>query len=210
MYICIYIYIHIHMYTYVCIDIVMYMYIHIYIHIYIYLYGYIYVYIYIHIYIYLCICIYIYIYVYMYIRASCKACGTLGVTLGLGVVAILRAIVTRETLHKWGWRLPFLGSVLFGFVGLWLRSKLEDEIEIIICSESTSKKDSLEIENPLIRSESLQKGMDKLRRDADTENSCATTPFVVVMINNYRELLLVIFVSAFWGVSSFSKKNTQI
>jgi MFS family permease len=148
-------------------------------------------------------------YIYGYVRASCKACGNLGVTLGLGVVAILRAIVTRETLHQWGWRLPFLGSVLFGFVGLWLRSKLEDEIEIIICDEISSKKDSPEIENPLIQSESLQKGMDKSNRDKDTENSCATTPFVVVMINNYRELLLVIFVSAFWGVSSFSKMNTQ-
>jgi MFS family permease len=140
----------------------------------------------------------------MYVRASCKACGTFGVTLGLGVVAIIRAIVTREVLHQWGWRLPFLGSILFGFVGLWLRSQLEDEVEIIISDGNISKKDTSEIENPLMRSESLQKRMDTYEKDIDKENRCATTPFAVVMVKHYPELLLIIFVSAFWGVSQFS------
>lgn len=59
--------------------------------------------------------------------AMCKASGNLGTTLGMGIAALLRSYLSREALLKWGWRLPFLSGVIFGVVGIWLRSKLDDE-----------------------------------------------------------------------------------
>lgn len=59
--------------------------------------------------------------------AMCKASGNLGTTLGMGIAALLRSFLSREALLKWGWRLPFLSGVLFGIIGIWLRSQLDDE-----------------------------------------------------------------------------------
>jgi MFS family permease len=126
---------------------------------------------------------------------ACESCAGLGVTLGMGVVAILRAFTTKEELRRWGWRLPFLGSILFGIIGVWLRSQLEDEVEIIVGDTNSPKIDTAEVES-WIQSE--------LEIDADNDSKCAATPLVVTLLDNYRELLLVIFVSAFWGVSSFN------
>ncbi|MGH8161069.1 MAG: MFS transporter [Gammaproteobacteria bacterium] len=42
----------------------------------------------------------------------------LGVTLGLGIHS--------EAMHAWGWRIPFFFALPLGFVGLYLRLKLED------------------------------------------------------------------------------------
>lgn len=147
--------------------------------------------------------------------ASCKACGTFGVTLGMGVVATLRAVITKEALHQWGWRLPFLGSILFGVIGVWLRSQLEDDeltqTPIRIPNADDSKEEALEIKNPLILSESLpQLTSNRLEKGVDDDRTCFAASPVVTIINNYRELLLVIFVTAFWGVSDFIRSLITI
>jgi MHS family proline/betaine transporter-like MFS transporter len=138
---------------------------------------------------------------------ACESCAGLGVTLGMGVVAILRAVTTKEQLNQWGWRSPFLGSVLFGIIGIWLRSQLEDEVEIITGDTKYLEKDNLETDNSLeiiLQSESQQQVIDRLEKEIDDECRCATTPLAVTLLDNYRELLLVIFVSAFWGVSYYT------
>lgn len=127
---------------------------------------------------------------------ACESCAGLGVTLGMGVVAILREFTTKEELHRWGWRLPFLGSILFGIIGVWLRSQLEDEIEII--AGDTNSPETAEVESSI---------QSKLEIDADNDTKWAATPLVVTLLDNHRELLLVIFVSAFWGVSLFNSSN---
>lgn len=53
--------------------------------------------------------------------------GTLwGYALGAGFVTIFTVLLGDETMREWGWRLPFLIAGPLGFVGLWLRMKLED------------------------------------------------------------------------------------
>lgn len=67
--------------------------------------------------------------------AMVKLSGGIGTCFGLGCCYFLRAYLTNEHLYAWGWRLPFLLSLVFGIVGLWLRSKLKKEEY----SESTTK-----------------------------------------------------------------------
>ena len=59
--------------------------------------------------------------------AMCKASGNLGTTLGMGVSALLRHYLSKQDLYTWGWRVPFLSGILFGVIGIWLRSKLDDD-----------------------------------------------------------------------------------
>lgn len=50
----------------------------------------------------------------------------LGLLAGAGLVALLAALLTREQLHDWGWRIPFLLALPMGAVALWLRLKLQE------------------------------------------------------------------------------------
>ncbi|WP_458098024.1 MFS transporter [Roseomonas sp. WA12] len=53
---------------------------------------------------------------------------TIGLALlvGGGVASLLTSTLSYEALHSWGWRLPFLAGLPLGFVGLYLRLKLEE------------------------------------------------------------------------------------
>jgi MHS family proline/betaine transporter-like MFS transporter len=50
----------------------------------------------------------------------------LGTLLGSGTAALLTGLLSQEQLLAWGWRLPFLGGILIGVVGLWLRLGIEE------------------------------------------------------------------------------------
>lgn len=50
----------------------------------------------------------------------------LGLLAGAGLVVLLAALLTREQLHDWGWRIPFLLALPMGAVALWLRLKLQE------------------------------------------------------------------------------------
>jgi MFS transporter, MHS family, proline/betaine transporter len=50
----------------------------------------------------------------------------LGSLLGSGVAALLTGLLTEAELLAWGWRLPFLGGIVIGLVGLWLRSGVDE------------------------------------------------------------------------------------
>jgi MFS family permease len=43
-----------------------------------------------------------------------------------GLFLLLGALLTSEQFQAWGWRLPFLGSILLVGVGLWIRLKLTE------------------------------------------------------------------------------------
>jgi MHS family proline/betaine transporter-like MFS transporter len=45
----------------------------------------------------------------------------LGSLLGSGTAALCTGLLSESQLGAWGWRLPFLGGLLIGLVGLWLR-----------------------------------------------------------------------------------------
>lgn len=53
----------------------------------------------------------------------------LGFLLGSLVVMMLNVALTAEQIHDWGWRIPFLMTAPLGFIGLYIRNKLEETPE---------------------------------------------------------------------------------
>ena len=49
-----------------------------------------------------------------------------GLLAGAAMVATLSAVMSSESLHTWGWRIPFLSALPLGGVALWLRLQLEE------------------------------------------------------------------------------------
>lgn len=74
-----------------------------------------------------------------------KATGLLGTVLGLAHVSYLNHVLTEEQMLEWGWRIPFLTSLLIGMLGMYLRSNLQetDEFTNSIAQLLTNKKSSL-------------------------------------------------------------------
>lgn len=53
--------------------------------------------------------------------------GTLGgFALGAAVMLLFQVVLPEAAMESWGWRIPFMLALPMGFVGLYLRSKLED------------------------------------------------------------------------------------
>ncbi|KJM66238.1 MFS transporter [Pluralibacter gergoviae] len=50
----------------------------------------------------------------------------LGLLAGAGLVALISALLSPESLHAWGWRIPFFLALPMGAVALWLRLTLEE------------------------------------------------------------------------------------
>jgi MHS family proline/betaine transporter-like MFS transporter len=61
----------------------------------------------------------------------CKATGLFGTVLGMGFVALLRENLHEEQFYKWGWRIPFLTSIIMGSFGVYLRSFLKESKEFV-------------------------------------------------------------------------------
>lgn len=55
-----------------------------------------------------------------------------GQMLSLLVLVILQAIMTREALYEWGWRIPFVVGALLAVVALWLRRSLSETTDSTI------------------------------------------------------------------------------
>ncbi len=59
--------------------------------------------------------------------SSSTAVGTtIGFILGSGCAGLITALLTPEQVAAWGWRLPFIGSVLFLVVGVLLRRGIQE------------------------------------------------------------------------------------
>jgi MHS family proline/betaine transporter-like MFS transporter len=50
----------------------------------------------------------------------------LGSLLGSGIASLFLGLLSAADLAAWGWRIPFLGGILLGVVGLWLRRGVEE------------------------------------------------------------------------------------
>jgi hypothetical protein len=61
----------------------------------------------------------------------CKSTALCGTVLGMGFVTILREVLSEDEMQRWGWRIPFLASVLLGLLGLYLRSQLHESEEFM-------------------------------------------------------------------------------
>lgn len=65
----------------------------------------------------------------------------LGFLMASLMVLLLNTIMTTESLHDWGWRIPFLLTAPLGVIGFYIRNKIEDtpEFRTLEELESTSK-----------------------------------------------------------------------
>ncbi|RZK58621.1 MAG: MFS transporter, partial [Rhodococcus sp. (in: high G+C Gram-positive bacteria)] len=63
----------------------------------------------------------------------------LGLLLGTLAFSIVTNLTTEEQFDTWGWRLPFLVSILFALVGLWIRRGVP-ESKVFAELEETKKK----------------------------------------------------------------------
>jgi MHS family shikimate/dehydroshikimate transporter-like MFS transporter len=54
-----------------------------------------------------------------------------GLILATGIVSILSQTMDNETFRAWGWRIPFVFSVVLVLIGLWVRSSMEESKEFV-------------------------------------------------------------------------------
>ncbi|MDV2117440.1 MFS transporter [Alcaligenes faecalis] len=54
------------------------------------------------------------------------AAATLGLSLATGVAGLVTALVGKEAMLEWGWRIPFLLSIPLIILCVWARSRIED------------------------------------------------------------------------------------
>ena len=87
-------------------------------------------------------------------RGLVSSTATVGVTVGLlggsGAVAMLHAALDSQQVQAWGWRLPFLTSVLVAAVGVWLRGRMPESGAYERASESPRLRASLAQQWPVM------------------------------------------------------------
>jgi MHS family shikimate/dehydroshikimate transporter-like MFS transporter len=54
-----------------------------------------------------------------------------GLILATGMVTILSQTMDNESFRSWGWRIPFLFSVVLVLIGLWIRAGMEESQEFV-------------------------------------------------------------------------------
>jgi MHS family shikimate/dehydroshikimate transporter-like MFS transporter len=54
-----------------------------------------------------------------------------GLVLATGIVSILSQTMDDATFKTWGWRIPFVFSVVLVLIGLWVRSSMEESQEFV-------------------------------------------------------------------------------
>lgn len=67
------------------------------------------------------------------------SCGTLT---GTGIIALISLAIGPEAFQNWGWRIPFLCSLLMVFFGLWLRHGID---EMPVFRELAAKKKTSQV-----------------------------------------------------------------
>ncbi|MEM7444822.1 MAG: MFS transporter [Pseudomonadota bacterium] len=58
-----------------------------------------------------------------------------GILLGSFVVLVAKSSFTSEEMHDWAWRIPFLGAILLGLIGLWVRRHLHETDDFLMAQE---------------------------------------------------------------------------
>jgi MHS family proline/betaine transporter-like MFS transporter len=62
--------------------------------------------------------------------------AVVGLTIGSLVGYLLTNNLTKEALHSWGWRLPFIFGIILGYVGWYLRRKIKDTPSFVKAEEA--------------------------------------------------------------------------
>jgi MHS family proline/betaine transporter-like MFS transporter len=77
-----------------------------------------------------------------------QAGAVVGLMLGALVGVILTNVMGKAELNAWGWRIPFIGgSIILGYVGWYIRSKLEDTPAFLQAEEAKQV-----LKNPVLTS----------------------------------------------------------
>ncbi|MET0188365.1 MAG: MFS transporter [Pseudonocardia sediminis] len=90
-----------------------------------------------------------------------------GVTLSTAVFALL-SLLPQEDLLSWGWRLPFLASIVLVGVGLWVRLGVD--------------------ESPVFEREQRRRNEQSARRDRTAKP--AKAPFIEIMTKDWRNVVV--------------------
>ncbi|HEX8252336.1 MAG TPA: MFS transporter [Thermoanaerobaculia bacterium] len=74
--------------------------------------------------------------------------ATLGLFVSLGVILAVRSTMSKEAFESWGWRVPFLMSILLVLMSLWIRLRLKEsplftQLKATGKTSATPLKDSL-------------------------------------------------------------------
>jgi MHS family proline/betaine transporter-like MFS transporter len=106
----------------------------------------------------------------------CKSTALCGTALGMGYVAILREVQSSDDLYRWGWRLPFLSSIILGGLAAYLRFRIKE-------SESFEK---VNAEMTVMSNKSVFNNIQQ------------------VFMIHWPEMIFVIFVAAFWATGYYT------
>jgi MHS family shikimate/dehydroshikimate transporter-like MFS transporter len=74
-----------------------------------------------------------------------------GLILSTGIVLLLSLTMDNAAFKAWGWRIPFLFSVVLVLIGLWVRSSMEESQEFVEKVERGHKKVRLPVIEALTR-----------------------------------------------------------
>lgn len=135
----------------------------------------------------------------------CKSTGNMGSTLGLGIVALLRSTLSPGQLRNFGWRIPFLLSIVFGTIGIYLRSQLEEETPISHVYDANESSETF-----ILTSTSVASPENKLWFRS---YMFSHKPFVLpsnvshdqnMLILWWKEILIIFLIASFWCCGYYS------
>lgn len=74
-----------------------------------------------------------------------------GLLLSTGLVSLISALTTNEQFLSWGWRIPFLFSIVLVIAALWVRNGMEESAEFEQQQTTPATKERLPVMEALIR-----------------------------------------------------------
>ncbi len=107
-----------------------------------------------------------------------QAGAPVGIILSSGTIALVTALTTHEQLLAWGWRIPFLLSIVLVAFGLWLRLHISETPEF---AEAQARADAAETEkrkNQLPLVEALKRFPGQIAAMIGTHMSDTTLGFI--------------------------------
>lgn len=154
----------------------------------------------------------------------CKSTALCGTVLGMGFVTILREVLTDNEMNTWGWRIPFLSSVILGVIGLYLRKNLHESEEFmkvknrgLTTVQNNSSHGSTHGSNHSTSSLTLNNAhsssSNNINSDShnNTDNittqpgpTSAVQQIYYVIIHHWPEIILVMFIAAYWSASYYA------
>ncbi|RYH25999.1 MFS transporter [archaeon] len=105
---------------------------------------------------------------------ACKATGNFGSTVGIGVAALLRYLLSEKDMLAWGWRVPFWMGIVFGIMGVIARKSLQFEEE------------------------------DSQQHDASHPREPYCSYLSKLFKYHASDMVVVVFVTAFWSCSYYT------